>query len=195
MILPRAFYDRPCLTVARQLLGKYLCIAGDEGVRAGRIVETEAYIHEEDLACHARHGPTPRARTLFGPPGHAYVFLVYGMHHCFNAVCEPQGSAAAVLIRALEPGNLPLRTDGPGKLCRALSIERSDNGRDLTAGDRIWIEDRGEARVIGLATPRIGVDYAGEWAKKPWRFVDPKSRWLSRKITFPNRPRRPPPSQ
>lgn len=181
--LPRSFYDRPCLTVAAELLGKFLCARRGGRVRAGRIVEVEAYIGEEDQACHARFGRTPRAEILFGPPGRAYVFLVYGMHHCVNAVCEADGRPAAVLVRAVEPADgLTGATDGPGKLCRALGIGRGDNLRDLTRGRGLWIEDRGGAAVRAVSTPRIGVDYAGEWAARPWRLVDPASRCLSRPL-------------
>jgi DNA-3-methyladenine glycosylase len=181
--LPRSFFDRPCLTVAEELLGKYLCTRRGRAVRAGRIVEVEAYIGEEDQACHARFGRTRRAEILFGPPGRAYVFLVYGMHHCVNAVCEADGRPAAVLVRALEPAEGVVdATDGPGKLCRALGIGRADNGRDLTRGRRVWIEDRGGVPVRAACTPRIGVDYAGEWAARPWRLVDPASAHLSRPL-------------
>ncbi len=178
--LARAFYARPCLEVAPALVGKHLCHRAGRRVRSGRIVEVEAYVHEEDQACHARFGRTKRASMLYGPPGHAYVFLIYGMYDCFNVVCEPEHSPAAVLIRAVEPDpGIDDRTDGPGKLCRALGITRALNGADLT-GDKIWLEDRGEpAPKIG-ATPRIGVDYAGEWARKPWRYVDVASEYLSR---------------
>ncbi|MSP61059.1 MAG: DNA-3-methyladenine glycosylase [Myxococcales bacterium] len=181
--LSRDFYDRPCLTVAKELLGKYLCRRLGRRVLCGRIVETEAYIHEEDRACHAWRGPTPRASALFGPPGRAYVYLIYGMHHCFNAVCEPAGTPAAVLVRALEPiAGIAGRTDGPGKLCAALAITREQNLSDLVARGPLWIEDRGGPTVRALATPRIGVDYAGKWALRPWRLVDPDSAWLSRKL-------------
>ena len=160
--LPRSFFARPCLEVAPELLGLYLV----HGERAGRIVEVEAYVHEEDQACHARFGRTKRNEPLYGPPGHAYVFLIYGMYDCFNVVCEPRDSPAAVLVRALEP-TPPLdpvrdRTDGPGKLCRALKINRAHDGADLVAGATVWLERRNRKRVNVAATPRIGVDYAGE---------------------------------
>jgi DNA-3-methyladenine glycosylase len=180
--LKRSFYARPCLEVAPDLVGKYLLHHGKHGVVGGRIVEVEAYVHEEDQACHARFGRTARASTLYGPPGHAYVFLIYGMYDCFNVVAEPEHSPAAILVRALEPlGDGIGRTDGPGRLCRALGITRRHNNADL-CGDQVWIEDRGGARPRLAATPRIGVDYAGEWAHKPWRFVDAGSRWLSQKL-------------
>jgi DNA-3-methyladenine glycosylase len=178
MALARAFFARPCLEVAPELVGCTLV----HGERAGRIVEVEAYVHEEDAACHARFGRTKRASRLYGPPGHAYVFLIYGMYDCFNVVCEPEHSPAAVLIRALEPlPPLEDGTDGPGKLCRALAITRAHDGVDLLRGPlRIERRDRRRPRVV--ATPRIGVDYAGAWAQKPWRFVDADSKWLSKKL-------------
>lgn len=183
MKIGRDFYARPCLEVAAGLLGKHLCHRIGRRVLSGRIVETEAYIGEEDQACHARFGPTPRARLLFGPPGHAYVFLIYGMYDCFNVVAEPDGRPAAVLVRAVEPDEgVTGKTDGPGKLTRALHITRAHNGLDLTRG-RLWIEDRGEPAPQIAATARIGVEYAGEWARRPWRFVDRESAFLSRKIT------------
>ncbi len=180
--LSQSFYAAPALDVARALIGKHLVHAHAGRRMSGRIVETEAYIGREDQACHARFGPTPRAKLLFGPPGFAYVFLVYGMHDCFNVVVEAEGSPAAILVRALEPMNDTRgATNGPGKLCRALAITRAQNGLDVT--DRpLWIEDRDEPPATIATTPRIGVDYAGEWANKPWRFVDTQSKWLSRKL-------------
>jgi DNA-3-methyladenine glycosylase len=182
--LSKSFYDRPCLTVAPELLGRYLVRRSGRRILAGRIVEVEAYVGQEDRACHAFRGPTPRARILFGPPGRAYVYLIYGMYNCFNAVCEAAGRPAAVLVRALEPdAGVAARTDGPGKLCDALGITRErHNDLDLTRGGELWIEDRGGAAVRPVATPRINVDYAGEWAARPWRFVDPDSRWLSKRL-------------
>jgi DNA-3-methyladenine glycosylase len=182
----RSFFARPCLEVAPELIGAYLV----HGERAGRIVEVEAYVHEEDQACHARFGRTRRAETLYGPPGHAYVFLIYGMYDCFNVVTEPRDSPAAVLIRALEPcPPLDGGTDGPGKLCRALRINRAHNGADLVSGALVWLERRNRKRVRIAATPRIGVDYAGEWATRPWRFLDADSPWVSKARTSTGRRR------
>ncbi len=178
--LPRSFYARPCLTVAEQLIGARLVHRVGQRVLSGRIVETEAYIGEEDRACHARFGQTPRAKILFGEPGHAYVFLIYGMYHCFNVVCESRGRPAAVLVRALEMDN-ESKADGPGKLCRVLGITRAHNGLDVTS-QPLWIERHSGRAPTIVATPRVGVDYAGEWAQKPWRFVDASSPSLSRKI-------------
>jgi DNA-3-methyladenine glycosylase len=183
VILPLDFYDRSCLTVAEELLGKFLVRRMGRRRLAGRIVEVEAYVGEADRACHARFGPTSRARTIFGPPGRAYVFFIYGRYHCFNAVTEPAGSPTAVLVRALEPAEgLDGGTDGPGKLCDALSITRAHDGAGLDGAGDLWIEDRGGPRVRAVATPRIGIDYAGAWAKKPWRLVDGESGWLSKKL-------------
>lgn len=156
--------------MARSLVGKYLirCIDGRE--IAGKIVEVEAYVGSQDRACHAAKGRTRRTEVMFGPAGVAYVYLIYGMYHCLNVVTERAEFPSAVLIRAIElDGEL---IDGPGRLCRALQIDRCLNLVDLTTGECLWFEDRGE--VVGRGTvgayPRIGVDYAGTWAKKLWRF-------------------------
>jgi DNA-3-methyladenine glycosylase len=169
-ILSRAYFKRPTLTVARSLVGKYLirCIDGRE--IAGKIVEVEAYVGSQDRACHASKGRTQRTEVMFGPAGVAYVYLIYGMYHCLNVVTEREEFPSAVLIRAIElDGKL---IDGPGRLCRALQIDRCLNHVDLTIGKCLWFEDRGEAVGRGTvgAYPRIGVDYAGTWAKKLWRF-------------------------
>jgi DNA-3-methyladenine glycosylase len=174
------------------LLGRSLIhVAEESGAeagerRVGRIVETEAYVGSEDLACHASKGRTPRTAVMFGPPGYAYVYLIYGMYHCLNAVTEREGFAAAVLIRAVEPlAGIEGRTDGPGRLCRAMGIDRALNGADLT-GDRLFITagDRSARRPVPPdlveSGPRVGVDYAGEWVLKPWRFWLKGNRWVSR---------------
>lgn len=168
--LPRTFFTRPTLTVARSLVSKYLVRENGNGTVAGRIIEVEAYIGCEDKACHASKGRTARTEVLFGPPGMSYVYLIYGMYHMLNVVTERPEFPAAVLIRAIEvDGEL---IDGPGKLCRRLAIDRSLNRLDLTHGRSLWFEDRGAkvTREQVRTFPRIGVDYAGEWAKKPWRF-------------------------
>jgi DNA-3-methyladenine glycosylase len=172
MPLSLSFYDRPALVVARELLGKVLVLQEGGQRRSGRIVETEAYVGAHDLACHAAKGRTARTEVLFGPPGRAYVYLVYGMHHCFNVVTEPEGTAAAVLVRGLEPIEglaVGARTDGPGKLCKVMGITLEHNREDLL-GPRVFLEDGPgipERRV--QRGPRIGVDYSGAWAKKPYR--------------------------
>ncbi|MDF0676453.1 MAG: DNA-3-methyladenine glycosylase [Nitrospira sp.] len=168
--LTRTFFNRPTLTVARSLVGKYLVRENGKGTVAGKIIEVEAYIGPEDKACHASKGRTARTEALFGPPGMSYVYLIYGMYHMLNVVTERAEFPAAVLIRAIEvEGEL---IDGPGKLCRELDIDRSLNRLDMTYGRSLWFEDRG-ARIprkrVGTF-PRIGVNYAGTWAKKPWRF-------------------------
>ena len=170
MILPRDYFDRPTLEVARSLVGKYLVREQGSGLIVGRIIEVEAYIGTEDKACHASKGRTARTDVLFGPPGHAYVYLCYGMYEMLNVVTEQEGFPAAILLRAVEcEGKL---IDGPGRLTRAFDIDRRLNRCDLTLGQSLWFEDRGEIESTGVLNthPRIGVDYAGEWAHKPWRF-------------------------
>lgn len=182
--LPRAFFDRDTRVVARDLLGKVLVHQDGAVRRAARVVETEAYHGPADRASHARFGPTTRTAVMFGPPGHAYVYRVYGVHHCMNVVTGPPGFPAAVLIRAAEPVEGCLHsTRGPGNLCRALRIDAGRHtGLDLGEGP-VWIEEgKGPAGRIAR-TPRIGVGYAGAWASRPWRFVLPGSPWASsRKI-------------
>jgi DNA-3-methyladenine glycosylase len=182
--LGRDFYSRDARTVARALLGTYLVHAPRGGVaRAVRIVETEAYCGPKDLACHAKVGLTRRTRTLLGEPGHAYVFLIYGMYECFNVTCRKAGTGHAVLVRGGEPVlgiEHGVRADGPGRLSRALGITRSDDARDLT-GDTLFLAARSSrARVRVGVTARVGVAYAGAWADKPWRYFDAASVHVSR---------------
>jgi DNA-3-methyladenine glycosylase len=169
-ILPVSFYARDTVRVARGLLAKYLVRNVNGSIRAGRIIEVEAYVGPHDLACHASKGRTLRTEVLFGEPGLAYVYLIYGMYHCLNVVTERLDFPAAVLIRAVEDDAGLI--DGPGRVCRAYMIDRGLNRHDLTRRQGLWLEDRGErvARSQIGAYPRIGVDYAGEWAAKPWRF-------------------------
>ena len=185
--LPREFYNRPTLTVARALLGKVLVHRTPEGVASGMIVETEAYIGEDDPACHAAPGPTRRNAPLYGRPGMAYVYLNYGIHYLVNAVTEAEGRPAAVLIRALDPidgidlmrrrRGLPRtaysvpRTSaslcrGPGNLTRALGITLSENLLDLSHST-LTVEDRGLPAGRVSSGPRIGIRVAVE---RPWRF-------------------------
>ena len=177
--LPHSFYQRPARVVARALLGKVLVHQG----RSGRIVETEAYVGAHDLACHAARGQTARTSILWGPPGRAYVYFVYGMHWCFNAVTGREGAPAAVLVRGLEPldgFDGPVRLDGPARLCKALGITGAQNGADL-AGSSLRILDAPAIRGSQVARgPRIGVDYAGEWAEAPLRFWVQGSHGVSR---------------
>jgi DNA-3-methyladenine glycosylase len=202
LALPRSFYERPTLDVARDLLGKVLVHRTADGVAAGMIVETEAYIGEGDPACHAAPGPTRRNEPLYGDPGHAYVYFNYGMHWLFNAVTERRGFPAAVLVRALDPveGEALMRRRrgrpglgvhdlcrGPANLARALGIARAENRADLTRapkrGAGLWIEDR-KIDVGPVAwTPRIGIR---EGTDRSWRcFVAGSAAVSGRKSTGP----------
>jgi DNA-3-methyladenine glycosylase len=180
--LARSFYNRPADMVARELLGTLLAHHTGGALRIGRIVETEAYLGPHDRAAHSARGRTARTEVMFGPPGHAYVYLIYGIYHCLNVVTEPEGHASAVLIRALEPvQGIEGSTKGPGLLCRALGIDRRHNGYDLTSAEFfIARPDRSDPFTI-LARPRVGVDYAGEWAAKPLRFLIAGNAFVSRK--------------
>ncbi|MFO0766934.1 MAG: DNA-3-methyladenine glycosylase [Nitrospiraceae bacterium] len=170
MILPRDFFNRPTLEVAGSLVGKYLVREQDGLLTAGKIIEVEAYIGQEDKACHASKGRTARTDVLFGPPGHAYVYLCYGMYEMLNVVTEQK----------VFSGRNPFTGGGvlgepdrwAGRLTRAFGIDRRLNRCDLTVGEALWFEDREERLQAGAlhTYPRIGVDYAGEWAHKPWRF-------------------------
>jgi DNA-3-methyladenine glycosylase len=178
---PRAFFERSTLAIARALIGMQLVHDDGRARRAGRIVETEAYLGPRDLAAHSARGRTPRTAVMFGPPGRAYIYFIYGFWNCLNVVTGPAGVPHAVLLRALEPlGGLSARTSGPGLLCRALDIDRRLNGVDLR-GDVLWLEEppAGAPRPRIARTPRIGVDYAGEWAQRPWRFFDRDSPFVS----------------
>jgi DNA-3-methyladenine glycosylase len=179
--LKRAFYASPTLTVARELIGMHLVRFDGMTRRVGRIVETEAYQGPKDLAAHSSRGRTGRTEVMFGPPGHAYVYFIYGFWNCLNIVTAEEGTPHAVLLRALEPiSGIEDKTWGPGLLCRALSIDRTLNGADL-CGDVLWVErPPGRARPARIGRgPRIGVDYAGRWAERPWRFYDRDSAYVS----------------
>lgn len=193
--LPRAFYERDTLQVARELLGKLLVRRWRGIDLVGRISEVEAYVGPEDLACHASKGCTPRTKVMFGPAGYAYVYLVYGMHELFNLVTEAEGFPAAVLVRALEPvsgceamqrargtDQVAMLTTGPGRLTQAMRITRKLNCTDCCTSPSLFVTDDGLEIVPAqiMASPRIGVDYAGEWAQRPWRFYLRDSRFVSR---------------
>jgi len=198
MRLEREFYTRAdTLLVARELLGKLLVVPAAGGERvSGRVVETEAYLGAGDKASHAfGNRRTARTETMYAVGGTAYVYFVYGMHHQFNVVTGAEGSPHAVLVRALEPAEglelMRLRrpvkddralTSGPGKLCRALGIDRSFDGADLTGG-RLWLEDDGARVRPGevASGPRVGVAYAGEDALRPWRFWNKGNPFVSRR--------------
>jgi DNA-3-methyladenine glycosylase len=176
------FYARDTVEVAQDLLGMLLVHRVDGQERIGRIVETEAYLGAHDLASHSSRGMTPRTRTMYGPPGFAYVYLIYGMYHCMNVVTEPEGNGAAVLIRALEPvRNIVLNTRGPGLLCKAMQIDRSLNGKDMRSDD-FYIAATGGMRIEAIVRrPRIGVAYAGAWADHPLRFYIEGNPYISKK--------------
>jgi len=171
-ILTPDFFARPTAAVARDLLGKVLV---RRGLRA-RIVETEAYLGARDRASHARFGPRGRSSVMFGQPGRLYVYLVYGMHHCMNVVTEEDGTAGAVLLRAAEglDGAEPKTLSGPGRLCRGLGVTRRENRLDLTdAGSGLFLADDGFRPARVGVTSRIGVAYAGPWARRRLRFYLP----------------------
>jgi DNA-3-methyladenine glycosylase len=186
-VLPRDFYSRPAIEVARDCLGKILV----HGKTAGRIVEVEAYLGVDDRAAHAWRGVTDRTRVIFGEPGHAYVYFIYGMYECLNFVAEPAGQAGAVLIRALEPvaGIATMRrrrptakrdediANGPGKLTLAMGITRKQNGADLTASTLQVRSLRVEPAIEILTTPRIGITHCADW---PLRFLIADNRFASR---------------
>jgi DNA-3-methyladenine glycosylase len=180
--LARNFYGQPTVQAAQSLLGKYLVRVHPDGVTTGMILETEAYVGLEDKASHASRGRTPRNAVMFGPAGFAYVYVIYGMHHCLNAVTEQEGYPAAILIRAVQPceglelmrarrrkEDSRLLANGPGNLCQAFGIERALNGIDL-CGDLLFVEDRKISPADIVTTTRVGVDYAGPWKEMPWRF-------------------------
>lgn len=179
----RAWFDRSALEVAPELLGRRLVHAGPEGMVVGRIVEVEAYLGPEDRAAHSARGLTPRNAVMFGPPGHLYVYLIYGIHHCVNVVCGPAGKPEAVLLRAaaLERGHDLARrrrgpaadarlAAGPGNLGRAFGLDRRHDGTDLVAGP-VWLTRAAETPASVQRRPRVGVDYAGAWAGRRLRFL------------------------
>lgn len=179
--LPRRFYDRDTVIVARELLGKFLVHKSRGGEHVGKIVEVEAYLGEHDLAAHSSKGLTKRTKIMFGPPGHAYVYFIYGMHHCLNVVTEREGHASAVLLRALEPvRNIAGKTSGPGLLCRALGVDRRLNGHDLLSDDFFIAAPDRPGKISVVKRPRIGVDYAKHWARRHLRFYIKGNPFVSR---------------
>ncbi len=164
--LPRSFFDRPTLQVARELPGKALVYGETRGI----ITETEAYIGRDDPACHAARGRTKRTETMFSKAGHAYVYLIYGMYHCLNFVTEAEDFPAAVLVRGIViEGESPKTLNGPGKLCRRLGITRADNGTDIMQTDHFYVAETGISPPLE-ATPRIGISSGTD---KLWRFLAP----------------------
>lgn len=184
--LPRSFFERPTLEVARAVLGMRLVLLSAGQRLAGYITEAEAYVGEADLGCHAKAGRTPRTRVMYGPPGHAYVYFTYGHHWMLNFVTEAEGFPAAVLIRAIHPTEgidvIAARraaqpsqrwTDGPGKLCQALGIDKNYNGADLCTADALLFVEEGQAISDESVTigPRVGLYTVPEpWKSIPWRF-------------------------
>jgi DNA-3-methyladenine glycosylase len=167
--------------VARDLCGKLLVREHDGLVRCGRLVELEAYLGPDDLAAHSSRGRTPRTSVMFGPPGHAYVYLIYGQYNCLNFVTRPEGEPQAILVRALEPGPGVGRCSGPGLLTQALDIDRSLNGAPLVP-PALYVLDDGQRPQRIVQTRRIGVEYSGvPWAEEPWRFCVPGP-YLSRRL-------------
>lgn len=180
--LPREFYDRDTTIVAQELLGKYLIYRRNEIEQIGKIVETEAYLGAHDLAAHSSKGLTERTKVMFGPPGFSYVYMIYGMYFCLNVVTQKEGHPSAVLLRAIEPiQNITARTQGPGLLCKSMQITKTLNAQDLLS-EHFYIASGIEEPVFKITKrPRIGVDYAGAWAKKLLRFYIKDNAYVSKK--------------
>jgi DNA-3-methyladenine glycosylase len=180
--LEHAFYDRNTVIVARELLGKYLIHRSGGLVRISRIVEDEAYLGPHDLAAHSSKGLTSRTKVMFGPPGHAYVYMIYGMYYCMNVVTEREGHASAVLLRAVEPvKNVDGRTQGPGLLCKAMHIDRRLNAHDLVSDDFYIAAPPEEKPLTVVKRPRVGVAYAKHWQKRLLRFYIKGNPFVSKK--------------
>ncbi len=180
--LPRSFYDRETVVVARELLGKHLVRVWRGVARIGRIVEVEAYLGPHDLAAHSSKGLTERTKVMFGPPGHAYVYFIYGMYYCLNVVTEREGRATAVLLRAVEPvSNITGRTQGPGLLCRAMGIDKRLNAHDLLSEDFFIATPPTSSSFTIAKAPRVGVHYAGRWARRHLRFYVKGNPFISRR--------------
>jgi DNA-3-methyladenine glycosylase len=180
--LGRAFYNRDTMIVARELLGKYLVHVSRGIERIGSIVEDEAYLGPHDLAAHSAKGLTPRTKVMFGPPGYAYVYMIYGMYYCMNVVTEREGHASAVLLRAIEPvKNVNGRTQGPGLLCKSMEIDRRLNAHDLLSDD-FYIADRlNNEQLVIVNRPRVGVAYAKHWQRRLLRFYIKGNPFVSKK--------------
>lgn len=181
--LARSFFARDTLVVAEDLIGHHLCVRAHGEVREGRIVETEAYQGPEDLAAHSVGGRrTSRTEAMFGPPGHAYVYLIYGVWHCLNFVTREMGTPHAVLLRAIEPiqGDLG-KTNGPGLLCKSMGIDLRHNGMDLE-GDALWLERPSVFKAPSVVkSARIGIGDRGVYTHVPWRFHDAESKYVSKR--------------
>jgi len=210
-ILKKSFYSQPTENVAKELLGKFLRRKINGNLYVGKIVETEAYLGEKDLACHTSKGMTERNKIMFGPAGHAYIYFIYGMYHCFNVVTEKENDPCAVLIRALEPVKIidrsktgvhslecnksclkqnklsyrlksELQLNGPAKLCREFEIDKKLNGHDLTLGKKLWIEEGEKIKPSQIKkSKRVGVDYAGIWKNRLLRFYIKDNKFISKR--------------
>lgn len=171
--LPQKFYNQKTIEVAKKLIGKFLVRKMGKKIIIGQITETEAYCGLKDLASHASRGQTPRTKIMFGQPGYWYVYLIYGMYYCLNIVTEEKDKPGAVLIRSVKPMiGWPenIKTDGPGKLCRAFKITKKENGARGFGTTDLLIEDWNAKIPKIKSAPRIGVDYAKEYKDKKWRF-------------------------
>lgn len=179
--LPRTFYERDTIRVAKDLLGKYIIHNHDGLEYVGKIVEVEAYLGQHDLACHSSKGLTPRTKVMFGPAGYAYIYLIYGMYYCTNVVTEAEGTGSAILLRAIEPiKNIQGRTQGPGLLSKAMHIDKQLNQHDLTS-DNFYIAEPEDDQAFTIAEkPRVGVHYAKDWADKLLRFYIKESTFISK---------------
>lgn len=174
------FYARDAEEVARELLGKVVVHHRSTGVQRARIVETEAYVGTHDAACHAAKGRTKRTEVMFGSPGRLYIYLIYGIYDMLNIVTGAEGDAQAVLVRAVEPLEGVIgKTDGPGKLTRALGVTREHNAHPLDRAP-LWLEE-GDAPKETVTTARVGIDYAGAWRDAPLRFYDARSPFVSKR--------------
>jgi DNA-3-methyladenine glycosylase len=198
-LLKEDFYTGTTPEIAKKLIGKHLCHKTETGFYVGKIVETEAYVGAKDLACHSAKGRTARTEPMFGPAGHAYIYLIYGMYCCLNVVTQREGTPEAVLIRSLEPlildgekikpgqelyreNKIEKILNGPGKLCREFKIERELNGVSLMRRNGLWLEDDEDIpKKMIVSAKRIGVDYAKEWKDEPLRFYIRDNRFVSKK--------------
>lgn len=184
--LGRSFYNRPAIEVAPDLIGAVIVHHVDGQVLRARIVETEAYVGQHDLAAHSSKGRTQRTEVMFGPPGHAYVYFIYGMHEMFNIVVSKAGDPQAVLVRAAEPlDGWEANLTGPGRFARGMRITRADNARDLTA-DELYLTKARRVSPSIIRSARVGVDYAREWKDALLRFSDADSSAVSKPRPTPN---------
>lgn len=179
--LPRSFYNRDTVIVAKELLGKYLVHIINGKKYIGKVVEVEAYVGAHDLASHSSKGITKRTEVMYGPPGFAYIYMIYGMYYCMNVVTEQAGHGSAILLRALEPvQNIDLSTKGPGLLCKAMYLDTSLNRTDLLSSHLFFSEAPQPQTFHIIQNPRIGVAYAKDWVDKPLRFYIKNNPYVSK---------------